>query len=192
MLFRLLIVFGCVVVFINGCNSLISQEVGTHKLRTYQMAEIAEEGIGDADFVEIQQAWQTGEYVHVEAVRQFDRPILIYPVQTQEQINSGEKVAKLIAWTELFDVNCLDDQSCLPQQEVTLKGITRDIPAEKNQLQQLLDKGYTLDEQPIFIEVDKAPLEWYWNLGMMLGALALGAGIEIVHLRKTRKKQLEV
>jgi hypothetical protein len=189
MVFRLLFVFGCVVVFINGCNSLISSQVGTHKLRTYAMAEVLEEGIGDADFVAITGAWQTGDYVYVAPVRQFDKPILIYPVTANGAENA--RAIPVVAWTELFDPSCVERGDCLPQGETTLRGIVRDIPKEKDNSSALARKGYTLAERPIFIEADKAPLAWYWSLAMMVGALALGAGIEIAQLRKTRKQQLQ-
>lgn len=190
MLFRLLIVFGCVVVFINGCNSLVSQFYGTHKLRTYTIQEVQQQGIGDADYVEITDAWRSGDYVHVPPVRRFDDPILIYPIGDAPEKSALKKVP-IVAWEELFDPRCLEISSCVPQEKLTIRGIVRDIPKEKDQSAKLTEMGYPVSERPIYIEVGKAPLDWYWNLAMLLGALLLGAGIEVYHLRKTRNRQRE-
>ena len=53
MLLRYLILFGGIVMMITGCNSLISQQFGTHQLRTVNMQDAVANGLGDADFIEL-------------------------------------------------------------------------------------------------------------------------------------------
>ena len=195
MLFRLITVFACVVIFINGCNSLISQFVGTHKLRTHEMAAVVNDGLGDADYVEINNAWTTGDFIYAPPVRTQKKGLIIFPILSEEQMKQherGEAVkVQLMGWSEDYTQECLDAKTCMPKQKMTITGIMRDIPQEKNKVDEFSPQQYQLSETMFFMEKDRSPLEWYYNLAMMLGAVAIGFGIEYYNLKKSKVKSNE-
>lgn len=190
MLFRFIIVLGCIVLFINGCNSLISQNFGTHKLRTYTMEQVVRENIGDSDFIEVTGAWQSGDYLHAPGKRFSDKPILMYPLLDRAQLaalDSNEVVQPaIVVWTEEFSPDCLQQNNCIERKEFTLKGIVREIPNEKDRSDQLPATRYKLPENVIFVEINKAPIEWYWNLAMMVGAVVLAFVLERASFKKSK------
>jgi len=190
MLFRFIIVLGCIVLFINGCNSLISQNFGTHKLRAYTMEQVVRENIGDSDFIEVTGAWQSGDYLHAQGKLARDKPILLYPLLDRSQLNAldSNQVVQpaIIVWTEEFSPDCLSKNNCIERGEITLKGIVRNIPNEKDRSDQFDAARYKLPENVIFVEVNKAPIEWYWNLAMMVGAVVIAFLLESSAFRKTK------
>ena len=95
MIIRLLIILGCVVVFINGCNSLISQHFGTHKLRGYTMEEVQQTGIGDADFIEVSGALLSGDFVFKAAKSPTNPGVIIYPVLSDGQLAAHRRAHRV-------------------------------------------------------------------------------------------------
>ncbi len=191
MLTRVLIILACVVVFINGCNSLISQVAGTHRLRSYTIEEVEYEGVGDADYVEIRGGWQTGDFLYGEPRRESQRGIVQYPVVSEfryRKRQGGENIPlSLVAWRAEFDPPCVAADSCAPVREVVLRGLVRRVPPRGDRLEALPDLGYELTDYAVFVEAGRQPLAWYWNTLMMAGALALALGIEWWHARKKSK-----
>ncbi len=191
MLFRIVIVLFSVVAFINGCSSLISRVAGTHKLRTYSMDQVLAQGIGDADYIEAGPAWRSGDFVHTPPLKRGYKPVLAYPVLTRSQLDSLDKGMAVhpavIAWSQKFDPGCINAGNCAPKGEFTLGGITRKIDKERNRTAELPASRYILPANPVYIETGRKPLDWYWNLAIMLFALALGAGTEYHHSRKPSK-----
>ncbi len=195
MIIRLLIILGCVVVFINGCNSLISQNFGTHKLRVYSMEEVQQSGVGDADYIEVNGALLSGDFVFKAAKSPTNPGVIIYPVLSEKQLEAhsrGEAVTPdIIAWTTDFPSQCVDAGNCIKAGQVKLKGIVRDLPKDRQGQGQLVDKGYKVSDGVIFVEYGQQPLAWYWNLLMMIGAAAAIFGIEAYSHRLRRKRTKE-
>ncbi|MCI5083709.1 MAG: hypothetical protein MRY78_18570 [Saprospiraceae bacterium] len=195
MLFRLIVIFVCVIVFINGCNSLISQFAGTHKLRTYDMETVVAEGLGDADYVEINNAWTTGDFIYAPPVRSQKKGLIIFPILSDHQIqqwdNGQEVEVKLMGWSEDYTQECLDANNCMPRKQMTLRGIIRDIPSEKDKSAEFAKAQYELHENMFFIEKDRSPLAWYFNLGLMAAALLVGFGLEYYNLKKSKANSNE-
>jgi hypothetical protein len=188
MLFRYAIVLISVIAFINGCSSLISRVGGTHKLRTYTMEEVIDTGIGDADYIQVSQANRLGQYSYTPVLKRGYKPVLAYPVLSEQQADSVAKGLRvhpaIIAWTQRFDTTCVAAGNCLTPGKFTLEGITSKIDRERNRVADLAQWGYQLPETPIYIEIDRKPLDWYWNLAIMLVALLLGGGTELYYSRK--------
>ena len=165
------------VFFISGCNSLVSQFFGTHKLRTFTAEQVLQQGVGDADYIEITDAWLTGDYMVVPPRNKADRAVLIYPVVSASQlaaIDSGKVVEPLaIAWTRNFDISCDTDQRCITRQQLRLEGVVRDMNKSKNKAHLLPAEHYRLPALPLYLESGRAPIAWYWNLLMMVGGLAV-------------------
>jgi len=191
MLFRIVIVLFSVVAFINGCNSLISRVAGTHKLRQYSMEQVVQEGIGDADYIVAASAWRSGDFVHTPPLKRGYKPVLAYPVLSKSQMDSIEKGIPvhpaIIAWTQRFDNNCVNAGTCAPREEFMLKGITRKIDKERNRVQTLPKERYVISDKVSYLEIEREPLAWYWNLAIMLAALILGGGTEWYHSQNTKK-----
>ncbi|MCB9291685.1 MAG: hypothetical protein H6559_00925 [Lewinellaceae bacterium] len=192
MIIRMLIILGCVVVFINGCNSLISQHFGTHKLRSYTMEDVQQAGIGDADYIAVGDAWLSGDFVFKAAKSPANPGVIIYPVLSREQFEAkkrGEPVRPdIIAWTTDFPSQCVGAGNCIEAGPAALQGIVRDLPNDRQGQGQLEGKGYRLADDAIYLEHGQAPLAWYWNLLMMIGAAAAAIGVEAYSHRRQRKK----
>ncbi len=195
MIIRILIILACVVVFINSCNSLISQNFGTHKLRTYTMEEAVESGIGDADFIELKNAYLSGDFVFKAAENPNGPGVVIYPVLSASQLEAhgrGETVAPdFIAWTTDFPSQCVEAGNCVEKGQLSLKGIVRSLPDDRQGQQQLENKGYEITEQAIFIDHGQEPLAWYWNLLMMIGAAAVAFLVELYNQHRQKLKKVQ-
>ncbi len=179
---RIIAILFCVVFLINGCNSLISQFFGTHKLRTYNMSEVLETGIGDSDYIRIDNAWQGGDYIVVPPRTSAERAILIFPLLSEEQLaaaEAGEVVEpRIICWTREFSLNCDEENTCAPRSEVSQQGIIREIRKQKNKAHLLATNKYKLPDNVDYVEVGRSPLAWYWNLLMVVGSLGFAFFIE--------------
>lgn len=191
MIVRIIVVLVCVVFFINGCNSLVSQFFGTHKLRTFRMEQVQQDGIGDADYVEIPDAYLSGEYVHQPSQYEGEPPILLYPLLTPEQLKQhrlGESVEPaILAWTADFYSPCVDEENCLEAGRARTRGVVRDIPdANAGAVDKLRAQGYEVGPQVKAINNGQAPIAWYWNALMMLLPLGLAIGMEAYYYNKNR------
>jgi hypothetical protein len=179
---RIVVILISVVFIITGCNSLMSQFFGTHKLRSFAAGTVATQGLGDADFVEIIGVWRTGDYLIVPPKNQADKPLLIYPILSDDQLerlDTGEVIKPLlIAWTKDFDPACDETHTCANREEINLKGIIRKPNPQKDRAGQLPKNRYAITEDIVYIEAGRAPLAWYWNLAMLLGGIGLIYSIE--------------
>jgi len=188
---RLTAMLLCIVFFITGCNSLISQFFGTHKLRVFTMEETITTGVGDSDFVELIGAWQSGDYIVVPPRTDADKAILIYPLLAESQIEAlkaGKQVKpRIIAWTKNFSMACDDEKNCVPLMPVAVQGVIREMRQQKNQAHLLPVLKYQLPDNVEYIEVGRQPLAWYWNLLMVLGGLGFAFYIES---RANREQQI--
>ncbi len=182
MIVRIVIILLCLVFFINGCNNLVSQFFGTHKLRSFTMEEFVREGIGDADYVEVTGAYFDGAFVHQQPEEAGYPPVLIYPVSATSE--TGQR-AVLLAWTADFFDPCVKNGDCVSRGERTLKGVVQPIPREYIEgLAELETLGYQWPEPPVMVKENEAPVAWYWNALMMLGAAAVAIGLEAIYNRK--------
>lgn len=190
MLYRLIIVLGCIVLFINSCNSLISGVTGTHKLRTFSVEQAEREGLGDSDFVEITGAWRTGDFLYAPPLKGEKAGAVQYPVLSAErlaQLDANQKPrTAIIAWTQAYDPACVERGDCAPKGAITIKGVVRKIPKPKNKVSEFATR-YDVAENAIYIETDRAPLAWYWHLGFMVGAVAVGVITELIYNRRKGK-----
>lgn len=179
---RLTAILLCIVFFITGCNSLISQFFGTHKLRDFKMEDVLENGLGDSDYVRIEGAWRTGDYIVVPPKTDADKAVLIYPIVSKmqlERMDAGQLITPaLIGWTKNFSLDCDEDKSCAPREALALEGIIREMRPQKNRAHMLPETRYDLPEDRVYMEVGRQPLAWYWNLLMMVGGLGLAFYIE--------------
>ncbi len=189
MLYRLIIVLGCIVLFINSCNSIISGFTGTHKLRTFTVEEVEQKGIGDSDFVEITGAWRTGDYQYAPPRKGEQAGAVQYPVMSAERLaqldsNQMTRIA-IVAWTQAYNPDCVKRGDCAPRGQVSLKGVVRKIPKSKNKVQNFPDQ-YDVSEYAVYVETDRAPLAWYWHLALMGGAVLVGIGTEYIYSRRRK------
>lgn len=179
---RLTAILISIVFFINGCNSLISQFFGTHKLRSFTIEQALDKGIGDADYVQLNGAWKPGDYIVVPAKNAADRAVLLFPLLSKAQLaelDAGNVVTpKVIAWTKNFKMECDEDNSCAPRVQVDAVGVVRTMQQDKNKAHLLPAAAYKLAENPNYIEIDRHPLAWYWNLLMLVGGISFAIYVE--------------
>jgi hypothetical protein len=193
MLYRLVIVLGCVIFFINSCNSVISGLTGTHRLRTFTMEQVEKDGLGDSDFVEITGVWIPGDFLHAPPRPNERKGVVQYPALSQERYRrwqSGQPATtSVIVWTQGFDPNCVERKDCIKPGQTTIRGIVNKIPKVKNKLNEL-PAAYRMTSGLIYIETERAPLAWYWHLALMGVAVVVGLGVEFYYnLRKKKTIQ---
>ena len=193
MLFRFIFILLCIVGFINSCNSIISLNFGTHKLRSVSMSEIEKDGLGDADFIEITDAYLSGDFIHAKGTKKEDGGLIIYPIlsENQFQVLDKEEKAKtgLFAWTDTFVWDCLEEKSCAPKGKTTVKGVIRTIYPEKDKSSDF-NEQFELADVPIFIEAGRVPTPWYIHLLLMILAAGGILTLEIWRLNREKKKKV--
>ncbi len=178
----------CVVLFINGCSSLLSRVSGTHKLREFGMERVASQGVGDREFLQIKRAWLT-EVHALQADK--SRGYLQYPVlsaQQYRQHREGRVIeARVVGWMRLRDTSCLARNDCYAAGAQTLTGMVRPLKKQYRKTEGWEQQGIRLAPKPLFIEIGAKPLDWYWHLAIMAGALVLGLGTEFWRQRSIRR-----
>lgn len=191
MLFRFVFILLCLVVFINSCNSVISLNFGTHKLRSATMAEIEKDGLGDADFIEITDAYLSGEFIHAKGTKKEDGGLIIYPVlsETQLEVFGKNEKAKtsVFAWTDTFVWDCLEEKSCAPKGKTTVKGVIRGIFPEKDKSLDFSPQ-FEFSNTPIYLEAGRVPTPWYIHLLSMFLAAGGVLALEVWRLNREKKK----
>lgn len=175
---RYLTLFVGVVATINGCNGLISSQFGTHRLRTHTADQLSNEGLGDADYLEL-----TG--VLVAPVQLFNPPGHFFssgtiqkPLFTKEQLSAyelGDTVAPLvILWTPI-SAPAASPPNLLPAttSDTSIRGLVAEPPLTiGNSREWALDR-IKINDQTIYLANNQAPMAWYWNLLLFLGGLTL-------------------
>jgi hypothetical protein len=192
MLYRLVVVLGCVVLFVNSCNSVISSFTGTHKLRKFTMDQVEKEGLGDSDFIEITGVWVPGDFLHTPPRQGERKGVVAYPALSQQryaQMESGQPTrTSVVVWTQGFDPNCVQRGDCVTAGRKTIRGIVNKIPKAKNKVKDLPNK-YQIPQHVIYVETDRAPLAWYWHLALMGLAGLLILGTEFYYNQRRKKAE---
>ena len=190
--FRYLTLFVGVVATINGCNGLISSHFGTHRLRTVGAEELATDGFGDADYLEITDVI-IGEAEVVNAPGMFFAPGTIQrPLFTKEQSRQfadGASVVPLaILWTKNNAPAASPENLFLPAGTVTtIRGLVAKPPITTDNATSWAADRISIDEPTPYLAYNQAPMAWYWNLLMLLGGLALAMLPEARRFNKNRQ-----
>lgn len=153
------------------------------------MEQAVKEGIGDSDFIGLDNACLNGDFVFQESEFPNSPGVIIYPILTveqKEQRNNGEKVKPaFIAWSADFHSPCVGENNCIAPQLATVMGVVREVPQDRQiGIKKLDDKGYIGLEEATFINHDETPLPWYWNTLMMLVPAMIAVGMEAFYNRK--------
>jgi len=178
---------------INGCNSLLSQFFGTHKLQTYRTATALQAGVGDADFVSLTESYTTGRFVVGPALHDTDKDILLYPIFSTAQADSLERgldvTAGIIGWETNYDPPCVERGDCVAAGSRTQTGLIREPNPRKNRAEALSREQVRIAERPLFMEIDREPLAWYWNLLMFAGGIGMAFAVEAYFARRRRAQR---
>jgi hypothetical protein len=192
MILRYLILFGGIVLMITGCNSLVSQQFGTHRLRTIDVEEATTTGLGDADFVEIGGAVVGAPFIVGPALRGTDKDYVLRPVFTAEQQSawaSGQTVTvNLVGWTETTDPACTTAPGCPPEAGRAVRGLLSAPTFQKNPLGNWSAQRIVLASETTYLQLYQKPMAWYWNLALLLGGLLLAV---LPEARRHKKRLAE-
>lgn len=196
MILRYLVLFGGIVLMITGCNSLVSQNFGTHRLRTIDVAEADAQSIGEADFVEVAGAIIGSASVGDSKADAWDKWTVSRPILSPDQHKAWEGGAtvetSLIAWFKSVNSGCSDDLDCLPytgQRAIGLIGLPED-PAFL--ASQYVDERIKLKEPLVYLQLGEKPMAWYWNLLIFATGICLAFIPEAIrHNQKATNKSRE-
>ncbi len=181
------------IVMINGCNSLISQHFGTHKLRTLPAAEVTQQGIGDADYVRLTGASLPNSYIVGPKLNERGKDYHLYPVFTPSMAAAyakGEIVEPLgVAWFKIPYPDCVKNGDCLPEMPEGLQGLVANPGNKQHPREQWASKNIRLNNKTIYLQLGEQPLAWYWNLSLFLGGVFLALGTEALWQKRKRRLQ---
>ncbi|MFK8162790.1 MAG: hypothetical protein AB8H12_10040 [Lewinella sp.] len=193
MLLRYLVLFGGIVLMITGCNSLISQNFGTHRLRTVEVSVAASGGLGDADYVQLTKAIIGEAFIVGPALRSSDKDYVLRPIFNPEQAmewkNGATVRTNLVAWTETTDPTCTTPPGCLPAATDPVIGLLSEPTWRKNPVDEWAAQRIQLGEEVAYLQLYEKPMAWYWNLLLFLGGLGLAI---VPEARRFAKRKEEV
>ncbi len=174
---------------ITGCNSLISQNFGTHRLRTVDIAVAAAGGLGDADYVELNNAVLGTAMIVGPALRATDKDYVLRPILTEEQAASWEGgqtiTTNLVAWTETEVPACTTPPGCPPPAAAPVRGLLSEPTWRKNPTEAWAGQRIALADETSYLQLGEKPMAWYWNLLLFFG----GIGLAIVPEARRFKQQ---
>jgi hypothetical protein len=177
MFFRYLVLFGGIALMITGCNSLISQNFGTHRLRTLDAATAAAGGLGDADYVQLTNAIIGEAFIVGPALRSSDKDYVLRPILDPEQAaawkNGATVTTNLVAWSETTDPACTKSPGCPPAVAEAVIGLLSEPTSRKNPVSQWSGQRIELAPATTYLQLNEKPMVWYWNLLLFLGGLGL-------------------
>jgi len=188
MFLRYLVLFGGIVIMITGCNSLVSQNFGTHALRIIPAAEATVAGIGDADYVEIETVSFGQPQLTAAANNPKNGNYVLRPLLTTAQRQAWEDgttvSTNLVGWFKSTDPACAGIEPCLPYTGTKIIGLVNEPAADKNPLSEWPAQRISLVEPVVYLEIGQGPMAWYWNLLMFLGGGMLAFLPEALRQRK--------
>ena len=189
---RLLVLGAGMVMMITGCNSLISQFFGTHRLRAMPIEAAQTEGLGDADFVRLEAAVLHEEYLRGAPLHSTDKPIVIYPLLSEEQLaahQAGEQVElRYLGWSTVFDLNCYDRGDCYSVGPGVAQGLVRPPnPRKTPTADDWSAYNFQLSPEANYLQIGREPMAWYWNLLLFLLGIGIPVLLEARAFRQQRK-----
>ncbi|OAV45228.1 hypothetical protein [Lewinella sp. 4G2] len=188
-IFRYLLLFAGIVFMINGCNGLVSSRFGTHSLRTLDLATLANDGLGDADYIAVTNAYLGSAKLATESGGFWAAPTIQRPLLTGEQTEAvarGETATPvLIAWSDYPAPATAQNAREVLVQTKDFKGLVA-TPAITNPAH-WEENGVLVDEETRYLKIGEEPMAWYWNLLLFLGGLTLAALPEAMTFRQQQR-----
>ncbi len=193
MILRYLVLFGGIVMMITGCNNLVSQNFGTHRLRTIDVEDADAQAIGEADYVEVAGAMIGSASVTTGKVDYWGKTTICRPIlKPREQgglVKGTSLKVALIGCFKTENPACFSDPACLPytgQQVIGLVGAPGEVEIlapqwRKHSIEPTADVTY--------IQLGEKPMAWHWNLLFFVGGILLAFIPEAIrHNRKATNK----
>ncbi|TXF91646.1 hypothetical protein FUA23_00240 [Neolewinella aurantiaca] len=189
MILRYLVLFGGIVLMITGCNSLVSQNFGTHRLRTLDVTEADAQAIGEADFIEVAGAVMAKVAVTTSKKDFWGNTTVCRPLLSpgqQQSLNAGTAIeTQLVVCFKTEDPACHEDPACLPYSGTRAIGLVGEPQDAEQLLAQLAQHQIRLKSPVVFLQLGEKPMAWYWNLLIFVGGICLAFIPEAIrHNRK--------
>ncbi len=166
---------------ITGCNSLLSQQFGTQRLRTIPIEE-AGSGVGDADFIRLTGA-RLADSLQQYQMLQSGESSPVYHFWPIESVD-GE-FYNIIAFWNSEKAGCVDPINCPPPTD-RIEGLVGP-PSEVPEPSSWVHVAAADFDDLVYLQLGQAPLAWYWNLLLFVGGIALAAGSQYRDFRARRK-----
>ena len=143
------------------------------------MEEIERDGIKDADFIEIKDAFIPKEYFHAPIQKNGDKDLIIFPIRSKVD---DKTPIKIIAWQQKKDPTCIEQKNCLETGVKTVRGVIRPMKKRRDLTNQIiLSRDEKLNSSIIYMEIDQTPMAWYWHL---LVLVLTAGGIVLVEMKR--------
>lgn len=193
MILRYFVLFGGIVLMITGCNNLVSQNFGTHRLRTIEVSAANAQSIGEADFVEVAGAVIGKVAVGDGKADAWEKWAVSRPILSPEQEKAWEGGAtvttSLIGWFKSDDSQCSSKLDCLPHTGQRAIGLVGPPDNPVTLTGQYIDHRIQLKEPLVYLQLGEEPMGWHWNLLIFAGGICLTFIPEAIrHNRKAANK----
>lgn len=172
---RLIIIFLGLALFINSCNNLLSQWAGTYRLRTLDVNSALKEGIGEADYIQLQHVCPGSELFIWESDRKWVDGIAYFHLNpcTQEAVNSTQiSDFQYVGWAYLPKDSVGMFYPAIPEGPLDVEGLVRRPPRPSRATVFQHINGD--EDRTVFLRLDAKPTFWGWFVaGMLLPALLI-------------------
>lgn len=189
LIFRYLVLFGGVVLMINGCNGLISGAFGTHRLRNLSIQEIEQNDLGDADFVGISGGQLLEAHVSIEDVNWWGQNCVLQAYLTPAQFKAlaaGDRASPAIIAYHLTSLPAAAPENVVAKSNrEELQGLIGPPPADAIVLKQWSELNLDIPENVRYLHLGQEPMKWYYNICFFLGGLVMAAVPEALRFKKS-------
>lgn len=164
---------------VNGCNSLISQQFGTHSQHEFSLAQLRKDGVGDADFVVLTDATIGAPILNSPRVGWLDANYVYRPLLSAEAMaawEAGDTVTTyVVGWYNVDTTSCQDPAWCQPKVSEQVYGLVAEPPLHKYPLEEWGTQRIAPAPaaETVYVKLGDTPAPWYQNLAIFLGGLLI-------------------
>ncbi|NJC25011.1 hypothetical protein [Neolewinella antarctica] len=182
-LLRYLVLFGGIVLMINGCDGVVSSRFGTLEQSTIDLTD-TDVNIGDDDYVKVTNAVFTPVTIDVQSAVFWSADVRQSALLTGAQLSAwknGERVRpQIIAWLK---------SPASTSAPISLNQFTKSNTAEgvighstTTDAAAWAKQRFVIDESTHYLHLNQQPARWYWSLAMFLGGLTIAALPDLLNL----------
>ncbi len=164
---------------VNGCNGLLSGQLGTQKLRVLSLAELSA-GVGDVDYLQLTQAVVAPVKLSFQANQRARTQVqwpLLSPRELQRYQNGQTVTALAVGWVEA-------DGSVDPHPPGLLRGFVSEPKMTTANINAWRAHRIELGDATLYLHLGEKPLAWYYHLLLGISGLLLALGTEVIHHRR--------
>lgn len=121
----------------------------------------------------------SAEYQIGDALHSTDKDIVVFPLLDSNRDTEESKQVHFVGWSNVFDPNCHDRKDCYSVETSSAQGLVRPPNPRKTPTDSSwVAMGFELAEDVRYLQINREPMAWYWNLLLFLGGIGLPLAVE--------------